>query len=97
MLEWIAISFSRDLPDPGIEPGFPALQADALPSEPPGKPASLVKTAEMVKNLPAVWKTRVRSLGWEDSLEKGTATHYCILAWRSLWTEDPGRLQSVGL
>ena len=40
VLEWIAISFSRDLPDPGIEPGFPALQADALPSEPPGKPAS---------------------------------------------------------
>ena len=39
MLEWIAISFSRDLPDPGIEPGSPALQADALPSEPPGKPS----------------------------------------------------------
>ena len=41
MLEWIAISFSRDLPDPGIEPGFPALQADALPSEPPWKCAVL--------------------------------------------------------
>ena len=38
VLEWIAISFSRDLPDPGIEPGSHALQADALPSEPPGKP-----------------------------------------------------------
>ena len=38
VLEWIAISFSRDLPDPGIEPGSPALQADALPSELPGKP-----------------------------------------------------------
>ena len=37
MLEWIAISFSRDLPDPGIEPGSPALQADALQSEPPGE------------------------------------------------------------
>ena len=37
ILEWVTISFSRDLPDPGIEPGSPALQADALPSEPPGK------------------------------------------------------------
>ena len=37
ILDWVAISFSRDLPDPGIEPGSPALQADALPSEPPGK------------------------------------------------------------
>ena len=42
MLEWIAISFSRDLPDPGIEPGSPALQADALPSEPPGNLLSLI-------------------------------------------------------
>ena len=41
VLEWIAISFSRDLPDPGIEPRSPALQADALPSEPPGKPDGL--------------------------------------------------------
>ena len=38
-LEWVAISFSGDLPDPGIEPGSPALQADSLPSEPPGKPS----------------------------------------------------------
>ena len=38
VLEWAAISFSRDLPDPGIEPGSPALQADALLSEPPGRP-----------------------------------------------------------
>ena len=36
--EWVAVSFSRDLPNPGIEPGSPSLQADALPSEPPGKP-----------------------------------------------------------
>ena len=38
ILEWVAIPFSRDLPHPGIEPGFPELQADSLPSEPPGKP-----------------------------------------------------------
>ena len=48
--------------------------------------------AEMVKNLPAMWKTWVRSLG----LEKGMTTHSTVLAWRIPWTEEPGRLQSVG-
>ena len=48
----------------------------------------------MVKNLPAVWETWVEFLDWEDSLEKGTATHSSILAWRILWKEKPGRLQS---
>ena len=51
----------------------------------------------MVKNLPAMQETWVRSLGWEDSLKKGMATHFSILAWRIPWTEDPGRLQSMGL
>jgi len=51
----------------------------------------------MVKNLPAMWETWVQSLGWEDPLEKGMATHPGILAWRVPWTEDPGRLQSMGL
>ena len=51
----------------------------------------------MVKNLPAMQETRVRSLGWEDPLEKGMATHSSILAWRIPWTEEPGRLQSMGL
>ena len=50
----------------------------------------------MVKNLPAMQETWVRSLGWEDPLEKGTATHSSILAWRILWTEEPGRLQYMG-
>ena len=50
----------------------------------------------MVKNLPAMRKTWVRSLGWEDPLEKGMATHSSILAWRIPWTEQPGRLQSMG-
>ena len=49
----------------------------------------------MVKNLPAMWKTWVQSLGWEDPLEKETATHSSILAWRVLWAEEPGRLQSM--
>ena len=44
----------------------------------------------MVKNLPAVQETRVQSLGWEDPLEKGTATHSSILAWKIPWTEEPG-------
>ena len=49
-----------------------------------------------VKNLPAVRETWVRSLGQEDPLEEGMATHSSILAWRIPWTEDPGRLQSMG-
>ena len=44
----------------------------------------------MVKNLPTMQETQVRSLGWEDPLEKGMATHSSILAWRILWTEEPG-------
>ena len=51
---------------------------------------------QTVKNLPAVQETQVRSLGWEDSLEKDMATHSSILAWRILWTEESGRLQSMG-
>ena len=49
-----------------------------------------------VKNLPAKQETWVQSLGWEDALEEGMATYSNILAWRILWTEEPGRLQSMG-
>ena len=49
---------------------------------------------QMVKNLPAVQETWVQFLGQEDPLEKETATHSSILAWRILWTEEPGRLYS---
>ena len=49
--------------------------------------------AQLVKKLPAMWETGVRSLVWEDAPEKGMVTHSSILAWRSLWTEEPGRLQ----
>ena len=52
--------------------------------------------AQMVKHLPTTWETWVRSLGWEDLLEKEVATHSSILAWKIPWTEDPGRLQSMG-
>ena len=50
----------------------------------------------MVKNLPAVQETGVRSLSWEDPVEKGTASHSSILAWRIPWTEEPLGLQRVG-
>ena len=49
----------------------------------------------MVKNLPAMLETWVRSLGWEDPLKKGMATHSSILAWRIPWTEEPCGLQSM--
>ena len=52
--------------------------------------------AHRVENLPAMWKTRVQSLGWKDFLEKGMATHSSILAWRISQTEKPCRLQSMG-
>ena len=50
----------------------------------------------MVKRLPAIWETWVRSLGWEDLLEKEMATHSSIPAWRIPGTEEPGRQQSMG-
>ena len=53
--------------------------------------------SQMVKRLPAMQETQVQSLGWEDLLEKEMATHSSTLAWKSAWTEEPGRLQSMGL
>ena len=53
----------------------------------------------VVKNLPAMQETQeiqLQSLGWEDSLEEGMATHSSTLAWRIPWTEEPGGLQSIG-
>ena len=52
--------------------------------------------AQTVENLPAIQETWVRSLGWEDSPKKGMTTHLRILAWRTPWTEESGRLQSMG-
>ena len=80
--------------DPALIPGL-----GSSPREGIGYPlqypwASLV--AQMVKNLPAMWETWVRSLGWEGPLEESMATHSSILAWRILWTEEPGGLQSKG-
>ena len=51
---------------------------------------------ETVKHLPTMWETWVQSLGWEDLLEKEMATHFSILDRKMTWTEEPGRLQSMG-
>ena len=53
--------------------------------------------AHIVKNLSVMQETQVLSLGQEDPLEKGMTTHFTILVWRILWTEEPGGLQSIGL
>ena len=55
--------------------------------------AQMVK---MVKNLPAMQETWLQSLGWDDLLEKETAIHSSFLAWKIPWSEEPGRLQSMG-
>ena len=75
---------------PRVKQTSPALQADSsLPTW-----TSLV--AETVKCLSTMQETQVRSLGWEDPLEKEMATHSSILAWEISWTEEPGGLQSTG-
>ena len=55
------------------------------------------KVAQMVKDLPAMWETQIRSLGREDPLKEGMATHSSILAWRIPWTEESDVLQSMGV
>ena len=52
--------------------------------------------AQTVEHLPTTWETQVRSLGWEDPLEKALATHSSIHAWKIPWTEEPDGLQSMG-
>ena len=52
--------------------------------------AQIYMVAQTVESLPAMWETRVRSLGWEDPLEKNMATHSSILAWKIPWMEEPG-------
>ena len=81
--------------DPSSIPGLGTSAGKGIGYPPQCSWASLV--AQPVKNLPAILETWVQSLGWEDSLEKGKATHSSILAWRIPWTEEPGRLQSMGL
>ena len=102
ILYWSGKPFpsSGDLPDPGIEPSSPALQADSLLSEP-----ELLKELAIlgfpggasVKEPTCQCRRREGwSLGWEDPLEEGMASHSSILVWRIPWTEEPGGLQSMG-
>ena len=57
----------------------------------------IIWASQRVKNLPTIWETWLRSLGWEDPLEMEMATHSNMLAWRIPWTEEPGGLQSMEL
>ena len=59
-------------------------------------PEEISLVAQLVKCLSTMWETQVRSLGWEDPLEKEMATHSSTLAWKIPGTEEPGRLQSMG-
>ena len=80
--------------DPGSIPGLGRSDGEGI-----GYPLQYSWTSlvtQLVKNLPAMWETWVRSLSWEDPLEKEMATHSSILAWKIPRTEGPGRLQSVG-
>ena len=81
--------------NPGSIPGSgrPAGEGIGYPLQ--DSRASLM--AHMVRNLPAVWETWVLALAWEEPLKKGMATHSSILVWRIPWTEEPGKLQSMGL
>ena len=72
------------------------LQLEGAPSIPSEAPRAFL-VAKMVKNPPAIQETRVRFVGWEDPLETEMTTHSHIFAWRILLTEEPGRLQSIGL
>ena len=79
--------------DPGLIPGPGRFAGEWM-----GYPYSCASfVAQLIKNLPAMWDTSVQSLGGEEPLEKGMATHSSILAWKIPWIEEPGGLQSMGL
>ena len=80
--------------EPGSIPGLRRSPAEGIGYSLQYSWASPV--AQLVNNLPAMQETWVRSLGWEDPLEKGTATHSSTLAWKIPRTEEPGRLQPMG-
>ena len=95
ILEWIAMPSSRGCSQPKdqtqVSLHLPHWQVSSVPLAAPEK-TSLV--AQMIKN--AMWETWVLSLGWEDPLEEGMATHSSTPAWRIPRTEEPGGLQSMG-
>ena len=90
----VGIESTWNAGDPGSIPGSGRSAGEVI-----GYPlqycwASLV--AQLVKNLPAMWEAWVRSLGWEDPLEKGMATHSSSLAWRIPWTVESMGSQNIG-
>ena len=104
ILERIAIPFSRDLLDPGIEPRSPVFRQILYHLNHQRSPYLYLylyipdfMVAQTVKRLLTMQETRVWSLGREDPLEKEMATHSSTLAWKIPWTEEPCRLQSIGL
>ena len=88
------ITYSIELSALGQVYGVSCLSPAGLYLGDCGAGGSLV--AQLVKKLPTMQETQVRSLGWEYPLEKGKAIHSSILAWRIPWTEEPGQLQSMG-
>ena len=82
-----------------LEKGMATHSSILAPPSPPPPPKKYLTSlvAQMVKHMPTMQGTWVRSLGREDFLEKEMATHSSILSWKILWTEEPGRLQSMGL
>ena len=83
----------------GENPQMPTLQGGSFPSWSQASCLGNSKSLEggsVVRNLPAMQKMWAQSLGQEDPLEEGMATHYSIFAWRIPWTEEPGGLQSIG-
>ena len=100
ILEWVSISYSRNLPNPGIKPRSPAFQMDSLLLNHQGCFSRGFPGGTVVKNLPAnAGDTGDVGpiLGQEDPLEEEMVTHSSILAWKILWTEESGGLQSMGL
>ena len=89
ILEWVAFPFSRGFSQPRDRTQVSCIAGGFFTSW-------ATREVQTVKNLPTVPEPRAQSLGWEDPLEKGLATHSRILAWRIPWTEEPGGLQSMG-
>ena len=75
------------------QPHHPSLNRNKSESK---SPFGASQVAQVVKNLPAMQEIQVQSLGWEDPMEKGMATHSIIVSWRIQQAEEPGGLQSVG-
>ena len=91
MVQWLRLRASTEACMSSI-PG----QGTEIPHAVQSHPLKSYPVAQTVKHLPATQETRVRSLVWEDPLEKEMATHSSTLAWKIPWTEEPCRLQSMG-